>query len=205
MKISKVPAKNGDAIGIDASSNVWVDHCDLSGDPGLGKDDLDGLLDISHGSEWITVSNTYLHDHWKASLIGHSDNNAREDQGSLHVTYAGNHFYNTYSRAPLVRFGTVHIVNTFWHSLIASGVNCRMGAQVLIQSSAFKNSSKNAVFFADSKETGFAVLEDVDLGGSQNTAPAGTLTVSSLPYPPIEVLGSAAVGSAVSSTAGQKL
>ncbi|KAI0131472.1 polysaccharide lyase family 1 protein [Daldinia grandis] len=205
MKISKVLAENGDAIGIDASSNVWVDHCDLSGDLNLGKDDLDGLLDISHGSEWVTVSNTYLHDHWKASLIGHSDSNAKEDQGALHVTYAGNHFYNTYSRAPLIRFATVHIVNTFWDSLIASGVNTRMGAQVLIQSSAFKNSAKNAVFFADSKETGFAVLDDVDLGGSENSAPAGTLTASSLPYPPIKALGSAAVASTVPGTAGQKL
>ncbi|KAI0845227.1 polysaccharide lyase family 1 protein [Daldinia vernicosa] len=205
MNISKVLAENGDAIGIDASSNVWVDHCDLSGDLSLGKDDLDGLVDISHGSEWVTVSNTYFHDHWKASLIGHSDNNAEEDEGSLHITYANNHFFNTYSRAPLIRFATVHIVNTFWDSLIASGVNTRMGAQVLIQSSAFKNSAKNAVFFADSKETGYAVLDDVDLGGSENTAPAGTLTASSLPYSPIEVLGSAAVPDTIPGTAGQKL
>ncbi|KAI1213670.1 polysaccharide lyase family 1 protein [Annulohypoxylon truncatum] len=205
MKIAKVPAENGDAIGIDASSNVWVDHCDLSGDLNSGKDDYDGLVDISHGSEWITVSNTYFHDHWKASLIGHSDSNAEEDVGALHVTYAGNHFYNTYSRAPLVRFGTVHIVNTFWDSLIASGVNCRMGAQVLIQSSAFRNSCEKAVFFADSEETGYAVLDDVDLGGSENSAPEGTLAASSLPYAPIETLGSAAVASMVPSAAGQKL
>ncbi|KAI1099292.1 polysaccharide lyase family 1 protein [Jackrogersella minutella] len=205
MKISKVDADNGDAIGIDGSSNVWVDHCDLSGDLGSGKDDYDGLVDISHASEWITISNTYFHDHWKASLIGHSDSNAEEDEGTLHVTYASNHFHMTYSRAPLVRFGTVHIVNTFWDSLIASGVNCRMGAQVLIQSSAFRNSSEDAVFFADSKETGYAVLDDVDLGGSKNSAPEGTLTATSLPYDPIEALGSADVASSIPDTAGQKL
>ncbi|OTB04609.1 polysaccharide lyase family 1 protein [Hypoxylon sp. CI-4A] len=205
LKIAKVLAENGDAIGIDASSNVWVDHCDLSGDLGAGKDDYDGLVDISHGAEWVTVSNTYLHDHWKASLIGHSDGNADEDEGALHVTYAGNRFFNTYSRAPLVRFATVHIVNTLWDSLVGTGVNTRMGAQVLIQSSAFRNSPENAVFFADSKETGYAVLDDVDLGGSVNSAPEGTLTVGSLPYPAIEVLGSAAVADSVAATAGQKL
>ncbi|KAI6084349.1 polysaccharide lyase family 1 protein [Hypoxylon rubiginosum] len=205
MKISKVPASNGDAIGIDASANIWVDHCDLSGDLSAGKDDYDGLVDISHGSEWVTVSHTYFHDHWKASLIGHSDGNAAEDQGKLHVTYAGNYFRNTYSRAPLVRFGTVDIVNTFWDSLIASGVNTRMGAQVLIQSSAFRNSCQSAVFFADSEETGYAVLDDVDLGGSLNTAPAGTLTASALPYPAIRLLGSAAVAGTIPGTAGQKL
>lgn len=63
LKIGRVDADNGDAIGIDRSTNVWVDHCDLSGDLSAGKNDLDGLLDITHGSEWITVSNTYFHDH----------------------------------------------------------------------------------------------------------------------------------------------
>ncbi|KAI1095251.1 pectin lyase fold/virulence factor [Rostrohypoxylon terebratum] len=145
MNIVRVAAENGDAIGIN---------------------DYDGLVDISRGSQWVAVSNTYFHDHWKAPLIGHSDSNAEEDQGALHITYAGNRIHRTYSRSPLVRYGGVHIVNTFWDSLIASGVDCRMVAQGLIQSSAFRNSSGKAVFFADSKETGYATLNGVDLGGS---------------------------------------
>lgn len=32
IKISKVLASAGDAIGIQASSNVWIDHNDLSSD-----------------------------------------------------------------------------------------------------------------------------------------------------------------------------
>ena len=32
LKISKVLAEAGDAIGIQASSQVWVDHVDLSSD-----------------------------------------------------------------------------------------------------------------------------------------------------------------------------
>ncbi|KAL4987310.1 pectate lyase plyB [Aspergillus falconensis] len=205
LKISKVDADNGDAIGIDASSNVWVDHCDLSGDLSGGKDDLDGLLDISHGAEWITVSNTYFHDHWKGSLIGHSDNNEDEDLGALHVTYANNHWYNVYSRTPLIRFATVHIINNYWDSLIDTGVNCRMDAQVLIQSSAFHNCPDRAIFFADSDYTGYAVVDDVDLGGSSNSVPEGTLTPDSLPYAAITALGSAQVGSVIPGTAGQKL
>lgn len=46
---------------------------------------------------------------WKASLIGHSDSNANEDRGTLHITYANNYWNNINSRAPSVRFGTVHI------------------------------------------------------------------------------------------------
>ncbi|KLU88292.1 pectate lyase [Magnaporthiopsis poae ATCC 64411] len=204
MKISGVKASNGDAVGIDASTNVWVDHCDLRGDLSGGKDDLDGLVDVSHGGDFITISYTYFHDSWKASLVGHSDSNGSEDRGKLRVTYAHNHWQNVNSRTPLVRFGTVHVVNSYYQDVLGSGINTRMGAQVLVQSSAFANSNKKAIFFADSKETGFAVAEDVALGGSQNTAPAGSLTSSSLPYR-ISGIGSGGVAGTVPGQAGQKL
>lgn len=66
LKISKVKADAGDAIGIQASSNVWIDHLDLSSDLDNGKDYYDGLCDVTHASEWVTISNTYFHDHYKA-------------------------------------------------------------------------------------------------------------------------------------------
>jgi len=30
-----------------------------------GYDYYDGLLDITHGSDYVTVSYNYFHDHWK--------------------------------------------------------------------------------------------------------------------------------------------
>ncbi|KAK2794759.1 hypothetical protein FQN52_007529 [Onygenales sp. PD_12] len=205
LKMGDVPAENGDAISILESTNIWVDHCDLSGDLSGGKDDLDGLLDITHACEWITVSNTYFHDHWKGVLIGHSNNNEEEDRGHFHITFANNHWYNINSRTPSVRFGTVHIINNYWDSLLETGVNCRLDAQVLIQSSAFSNCPKKAIFFASSDYTGYAVVDDVDLGGSTNSVPEGTLTPSSLPYPSIPALGSGQVATTIPNTAGQKL
>ena len=80
LKISKVLAEAGDAIGIQEASNVWVDHVDLSSDRDHDKDYYDGLLDITHGSNYVTVTSSYLHDHWKASLVGHSDSNGDEDK-----------------------------------------------------------------------------------------------------------------------------
>ena len=38
LKISKVLASAGDAIGIQAASKVWVDHVDLSSDRDHDKD-----------------------------------------------------------------------------------------------------------------------------------------------------------------------
>jgi pectate lyase len=109
MKISKVLADYGDAITIQASKNVWVDHVDVSSDLNNGKDYYDGLIDITHASDWVTVSNSYLHDHYKASLVGHSDDNGDEDTGHLTVTYANNYWNNVNSRTPSFRFGTGHI------------------------------------------------------------------------------------------------
>lgn len=44
---SKVLAANGDAIGIQKSTNVWIDHVDFSSDMDHGKDYYDGLCDVS--------------------------------------------------------------------------------------------------------------------------------------------------------------
>jgi pectate lyase len=63
MKISKVLAAYGDAITINESTNVWVDHCDLSGDETVGKDTYDGLVDLSHAADFVTISHTYFHNH----------------------------------------------------------------------------------------------------------------------------------------------
>ncbi|KAL7624678.1 hypothetical protein AAE478_006248, partial [Parahypoxylon ruwenzoriense] len=68
-------------------------------------------------------------------------------------------------------FGSLHIVNTLWESLGSTGVNCRMDAQVQIQSSAFSDSPSRAVFFADSPQTGYAILDEGDLDGPADSGP----------------------------------
>ncbi|KAI1263134.1 polysaccharide lyase family 1 protein [Xylariaceae sp. FL1019] len=201
MKISKVLADYGDAITIQASQNVWVDSCDLSSDMDHDKDYYDGLVDVTHACDWVTISNTYLHDHWKGSLVGHSDSNGDEDTGHLTVTYANNYFSNINSRGPSFRFGTGHIYNSYYYNM-GTGINTREGAQLLVESSVFEDSGTKAIFSDDSDVTGYAVVNDVDLGGSENTAPTGTLT--SVPYS-YSLLGSGSVKSSVTSSAGQKL
>ncbi|RYP60455.1 hypothetical protein DL769_008116 [Monosporascus sp. CRB-8-3] len=84
LGIGKVDSAKGDAIGIQYVENIWIDHCDLQGD----KDKYDGLVDITHGTDFVTVSSSFLHNHWKASLVGHSDSNGAEDTGHL----TGAHF-----------------------------------------------------------------------------------------------------------------
>ncbi|QDS67669.1 hypothetical protein FKW77_004998 [Venturia effusa] len=166
LKIHHVQAKNGDAITIQASTNVWVDHVDLSSDKTHGKDYYDGLIDMTHGSDYVTISNSRIHDHYKASLVGHSEKNVEEDRGKLHVTYAYNYWENINSRAPSLRFGSAHIFDSVFVN-VNDGINVRKGAQVLVENDAFVGSSK-PLYTVDA--TGSAVERDNDFGASDMTA-----------------------------------
>ncbi|KAM5362162.1 hypothetical protein ACJZ2D_012684 [Fusarium nematophilum] len=126
-------------------TNVILRNLKMNNPP-EGKD----LIDIE--------SSTYIwfSDHWKASLIGHSDSNADEDTGKLHVTYHHNYWSNINSRAPSIRFGTAHIYSSCYEDVPTSGVNSRMGAQVLVEQTSFNNVNRAIVTNLDSDEDGFA-------------------------------------------------
>ncbi|KAJ6124530.1 hypothetical protein N7471_011847 [Penicillium samsonianum] len=197
LGVKKVLAENGDAIGVQKSTNVWIDHCDVSSDKDHDKDYYDGLIDLTHAADFVTVSNTFIHDHYKASLIGHSDSNGDEDTGYLHVTQNNNYWYNLNSRGPSFRFGTGHIYNNYYLN-VSDGINTRQGAQLLVESNTFVGSKKPLY----STDSGYAVANDNDFGDGENTAEAGTL--KSVPYD-YNLLGSAKVEAAVVGTAGQTL
>ncbi|KAL1637011.1 hypothetical protein SLS58_009537 [Diplodia intermedia] len=199
LTIKEVLADNGDAIGIQASQNVWIDHCDLSSNQDHGKDYYDGLLDVTHGSDYITLSNNYLHDHYKASLVGHSDSNGDEDTGHLTVTYYKNYFENLNSRGPSYRFGTGHILNNYYNA-VSDGINTRQGAQLLVEGNVFVDPKKPLY----STDAGYAVSVDNDFGSGENTAVEGTISSSDLGYD-YTALASSEVKAAVVGTAGATL
>jgi pectate lyase len=161
------------------------------------KDYYDGLLDFTHAADFVTVSNSYIHDHWKASLIGHSDSNGSEDTGHLRVTQNNNYWVNINSRMPSIRFGTGHVYNSYFLNC-GDGINTRDGAQVLVESNVFSG-VKDPLYSTDS---GYAVESDNDFGGKSNLALKGTLT--SVPYS-YSKLGSGNVKSSVVGTAGNTL
>ncbi|KIY65815.1 polysaccharide lyase family 1 protein [Cylindrobasidium torrendii FP15055 ss-10] len=153
-----LPQEGDDLIALDNAVSVWVDHntftnAGITGD----KDYYDGLLDISHASDQVTVSWNVFRDHWKGSLIGHSDNNGDEDTGFLHVSYHHNLWDNVNSRTPSVRFGTAHVFNSVYQNIPTSGINSRMGAQVLVESNVFTDVELAVVTDLDSDEEGYAV------------------------------------------------
>lgn len=84
-----------------------------------------------------------------------------------------------------------------------TGINARMGAELLVESCAFSGIEK-AIESADSETVGYATVNDLDLGSGSNSVESGTLTAKSIPYD-YTLLGSGSVKSSVTSSAGQTL
>ncbi|GGO66828.1 RICIN domain-containing protein [Nonomuraea cavernae] len=124
---------NDDAINVQYSTRVWIDHNTFS-------DGYDGAVDIKRASDYVTVSWNKVTDHDKSMLLGHDDGNGGEDRGRLRVTYHHNWFDGTNQRHPRVRFGNpVHVYNNYYGSIGSYGVASTEGAGVLVEGNYFEN------------------------------------------------------------------
>jgi pectate lyase len=149
LKIAKVSVGEGDAITILDSHHIWIDHCDLSSDREDTTAGYDGLVDITHGSSFVTVSWTLFHDHKDTSLVGHTPNpdpmQQAEDEG-LSVTYHHNGFFKVNS-GPRVRWGTAHVANNHFDDVTSFGIVSDSAAIVFVDSNMFEDNvnTMNAV------------------------------------------------------------
>jgi pectate lyase len=105
---------DGDGISVFNSQHIWIDHCSLS-------NCRDGLIDVIHGSNAITISNNYMTHHDKVMLLGHSDSYTQDKD--MQVTIAFNHFgEGLVQRMPRYAYMTLKILlfifNTFYFSII---------------------------------------------------------------------------------------
>jgi pectate lyase len=117
--------KSGDdAVSVvDGAHHIWFDHCDIS-------DGSDGNLDITQGSDFVTVSWTKFHystkrtdpvtgstGHRFSNLIGAADGVAI-DLGHLNVTWHHNWWAdNIAQRMPRSRDGKIHVVNNLFTAI----------------------------------------------------------------------------------------
>ncbi|HMO33450.1 MAG TPA: DUF5018 domain-containing protein [Lacibacter sp.] len=132
---------DGVNIGEPETHHIWIDHCTLGHPTTLpaNQDSPDGGVDSKQGASYITVSWCLFRNSWKTSLTGHSDNNASEDVGKLKVTYYANHFLNTNSRNPRVRFGEVHVLNNLFERVGLYGIAAANQARVVAEGNFFLN------------------------------------------------------------------
>lgn len=142
MNIRGVPGN--DAIQIESASHIWIDHNTMSSTIESDPDFYDGMLDITHAGDYVTVSWNIIRNHWKTSLVGHSDDNESEDTGHLRVTYHHNWFDRTFERSPRVRFGeTVHVFNNYYSNVnnnsASYAIASVMDAGLLVEGNVFEN------------------------------------------------------------------
>ncbi|MGV3538301.1 MAG: InlB B-repeat-containing protein, partial [Rufibacter sp.] len=141
LKLHEVFYPN-DALTIDESQHVWVDHCEFHSKmgAGIGVDTYDGLLDIKKGSRYVTVSWNYFHDHMKNVLIGHTDNAAAEaEDREIRVTFHHNYFNNLDGRNPSLRWGAAHLYNNYFKNIYDYGIALRQGAHGLLENNVYEN------------------------------------------------------------------
>ncbi|MFC7529665.1 polysaccharide lyase family 1 protein [Actinoplanes sp. GCM10030250] len=166
-----------DSINIqEGTTNVWVDHNDLS-------NGYDGLIDIKRGSDFITVSWNRLHNHDKSMLLGHDDGNSSQDLGKLRVTYVHNWFEGTGQRHPRVRFANpVHVLNNYYSNIGSYGVASTMNAGVFVERNYFENVSKPTVTqTGDSASGNIKVLNNYKVNSGTEQVRNGA-SVAAIPY-----------------------
>lgn len=152
-----VDVGGSDLMTISAGSkNVWVDHCEF-------VDGMDGNFDINSFSDFITISwckfryteNTY--DHANTNLVGSNDRAEMNGEDNLNITYAFcNWAEGCNQRMPMVRFGTIHLLNDLYTCNGCSlAVNPRKDSEVLVEGCAFSEGVKNVFKATDAKSYEF--------------------------------------------------
>jgi pectate lyase len=133
---------DGDGLQVYFAHHVWIHHVEIWDAP-------DGNLDVVHGSNFVTISNSKFWyspaapdpDHRFSNLVGHSDSETAEseDTGALKVTFAHNWWAEgVFERMPRVRFGDVHVFNNYY-SAAGNGycIRAAMNSRVLVEANYF--------------------------------------------------------------------
>ncbi len=135
-----------DSVTLRGATHVWADHNTFTDAPHFDKANPkyfgreyqihDGALDITKGSDLVTVSRNQFTNHDKTMLIGSSDT---DSVGKLRVSIHHNVWKGIGQRAPLARIGQIHIYNNHYDVTTLNGyaskysINSRAKAQVVAE------------------------------------------------------------------------
>ncbi|CAM3946218.1 Pectate trisaccharide-lyase precursor [Vibrio aerogenes CECT 7868] len=129
-----------DSIGVRGSHNIWFDHLTVTDGP-------DGILDLTKGTDHVTVSwskfyyTTKNRSHRLALLFGggstHGDTDTGKNNHTIHHNWFGK---NLDQRMPRLLFGKGHIYNNYYN---APGNSYAIGsgswASLLVENNYFKD------------------------------------------------------------------
>ncbi|KAI1275323.1 polysaccharide lyase family 1 protein [Xylaria sp. FL0933] len=126
----------GDAITLDNTDLVWIDHVTTS---------LIGRQHIVLGedaSNRVTISNNFIDGRtsWSATCDGYHYWNLYFTGSNDLVTFKGNYILHTSGRAPKVGGNTLlHAVNNYWYQSSGHEFEVDSGAKILVEGSVFQN------------------------------------------------------------------
>ncbi|KMS74549.1 pectate lyase [Streptomyces viridochromogenes] len=142
---------NYDSVTLRGATNVWADHNTFTDAPTFDSSEKsyfgrkyqahDGALDITNGSDLVTVERNVFSNHDKTMLIGSSDT---DSTGKLRVTIHHNVWKGIVQRAPLARIGQIHLYNNVYDTATLNGyapkysIDSRAKAQVVAEHNAWK-------------------------------------------------------------------
>ncbi len=125
-----------DGIAARNSHHIWVDHCDIYSRDEPDREDWDGLIDLTVGSSYLTVSYCHIHDHHKACLLN-SGTMHREDNGRNRATYHHNAFVRTDQRNPRIGYGLGHVFCNLYEDIGNYAIGMHTQARVLSEHNYF--------------------------------------------------------------------
>lgn len=139
-----------DSVTLRGATHVWADHNTFSDAPKFDKalqtyfgrkyQIHDGALDITNGSDLVTVERNQFTNHDKTMLIGSSDTDSK---GKLRVSIHHNVWKGITQRAPLARIGQIHLYNNVYDTTTVNGyapkysLDSRAKAQVVAEHNAW--------------------------------------------------------------------
>lgn len=178
-----------DTISITSGSTyIWIDHCRV-GDGDRSDSTLpwysvagvsgtrewvthDGLIDVTNGANYVTISWNKVEDHNKTMLFGSSDSSTG-DSGKLKVTVHHNWFTGVTQRLPRVRFGQVHLYNNYYEAIGSYAVGVGDNARIYSEANDFTGTSHAFDKYDDTTNEGyFFDVGSLNVGGTETMATA---------------------------------
>ena len=120
----------------EGSSHIWIDHCTF-------EDAARVSVGVTHASDCISLTwcrftfTDQSDDHTLGNLIASSDTEW-ESSDNLNVTFAHCAWQNVWSRVPMARFGTIHILNCWYDCPGTVGINPRQDSEFLVEGCWFE-------------------------------------------------------------------
>ncbi|WQF82421.1 Putative pectate lyase, pectin lyase/virulence factor [Colletotrichum destructivum] len=126
----------GDAITLDGSDLVWIDHVTTS------KIGRQHIVLGNGASNRVTISNSEIDGSstWSATCDGHHYWALYFTGSSDMVTLKGNYIHHTSGRAPKVAGNTLlHAVNNYWYSNTGHAFEADSGSKIVAEGNVFQN------------------------------------------------------------------